>query len=88
MGAELPVFHILHTNPCARKTYPKMDMFCSSRTVLHVKYEILGVQRPYFADNRVQGPLVREGIGCRVHPLEKYFARFKIFDLHKNFLKI
>ena len=59
-------------------------MFCA-RTVLHVKYEILGVQRPYFADNRVQGPLVREGIGCRVHPPEKYFA--KIFDLHKKVLK-
>ena len=24
MGAELPVFRILHANPCARKTYPKM----------------------------------------------------------------
>ena len=84
MGVELPVFHVLHANPCARKTYPKMDMFCA-RTVLHVKYEILGVQRPYFADNRVQGPLGREGIGCNVHPLEKYFA--KNFDLHKYFLK-
>ena len=47
MGVELPVFRILHANPCLHKTPPpKWDVFCV-RTVLGEKYEILGVQRSY-----------------------------------------
>ena len=37
MGAELPVFRILHANPCARKTYPKMA-YVLSHCVVHARF--------------------------------------------------
>ena len=45
------------------KHIPKQHMFCA-HTVLDAKYEILGVQRPYCAGNRDQGPLGGKAIGC------------------------
>ena len=61
MGAQLPVEQILNPKPCWRITH-QFWRACAS-TVSAAKYVLLGVGRPYFADNRARGPLGVRVIG-------------------------